>query len=79
MIHKAWTALANLSGINLLGKTGKATHVHAGLKRTTAARVVRFVRRLAAIDCLPHVAIALIVMHRRYGPINRYLVKIRSA
>ena len=42
-------------------------------------QTVRFVARLSAIDRLPHVAVALIVVQRRDGTIDRNLVKVWPA
>jgi hypothetical protein len=77
-IVKLGITLPNLFRVDPFRVTGKAAHIHSGLKRTPATQRVGLVARLTAIYSLKHVAITLIIVQRRDRSIDWNLVKVRT-
>ena len=67
---------AQLIAFDRLGKRYKAQF--SGLKWTPSAQRVRLVGDTASWDRLAMEPVALIVVHLRYGSVDRDLVKIRT-
>src|SRR5690349_24754449 len=76
MIKETLATLPHLLRIDLFRIAGEPVEINARLKRTPAAQTIRIVRRLSSINRLAHKPVALVVMHRRYGAIDRNLVKV---
>src|SRR5688572_17303749 len=79
MVEEAFAAVPDFTCIDSFLIRGKTSIRCFCLHRIVAGDTVRFVTGTAGADSLPHVAVALIIMNRVYGPVDWYFMEIGAA
>ena len=79
MIEEACTACTHLMCVYPFGMGSESAILHSRLERAAATEAVWVIAGLSFIDGLPHMSFPLVIMYVNYRPVDRYLMKVRSA
>src|ERR1035437_8403640 len=79
MVKKTLTTSTHFPGINLLIVRTKSTFRFFGVEWAATTGCVGMITRLPFVNGLPHMPVALIVVHWSNRPVNWYFMKVWTA